>query len=144
MPAVWRCLLTSVTSKGWGRIAPVPSLPWETHLLVVRVVKKHSQKMLRRELTAIIDYFSFTSPLQLQRTKILLFSHIRGHLPTFPSYQAVSHKSLCLSSPTFALERTTLFLVYTLDKYALWGLPFNAVSKGISQLNLTFYSLINS
>lgn len=81
-----------------------------------------SQKVLRIELTAMRDCFSVTNTLQFQRTKILLFPRIGGHLPTCPSLTKQFLTNLCLSSTTFTPERSSYFPhIYTRQICFLWG-----------------------
>lgn len=103
-----------------------------------------SQKRLRKEFAAIRDCFSVTSTLQFQRTKILLFPYIGGHLPTLPSLtQKFLTNPMFVQSNTL-LKGSVIFPRNTLNKYAFFGTSFYTVSKGISLPNLTFYSLTNS
>lgn len=89
--------------------------------------------MPSRELAVIIDYFSFASTLQFQRTKILLFPYSRGHLPAFPSLTRQFLTNVFAPSQNISLLKGALFpCMYAAQICFLWGLPFMQFQKNFS------------
>jgi hypothetical protein len=86
--------------------------------------------MPSRELAVIIDYFSFASTLQFQRTKILLFPYSRGHLPAFPSLTRQFLTNVFAPSQNISLLKGALFPLHVCCTNMLsLGASFYAISK---------------